>query len=90
VDHTDKVRQLVEQLENADPSAQARHYAEIFAQLMEYEKFQAFVRDNYLIEYYLEEGTGTLAVAVRELLTSEDEGPEADFANAFNETIQRK
>jgi len=57
---------------------------------MEYEKFQAFVRDNYLIEYYLEEGTGTLAVAVRELLTSEDEGPEADFANAFNETIQRK
>ncbi len=81
--YTKRVEELLNKLHKADPAAQARHYAEVFSQLMMYTHFVEFVRDNFIVEYLIDQETGALGVQVSPIEAADIDGPEADFASAF-------
>jgi len=64
---SEEARELLEKAISADEGVRARYYAEIFACLMEYPKFNTFVRDNYVIEQFIDNESGILAVRVNEV-----------------------
>lgn len=80
-----KVQDLVEQLEQADPAAKSRHYAEVFAQLMGYPQFVKFLQDHYIVNYYLDEDSGAIAIAVDEVVPLGT--PEEKFSDAFQSAV---
>lgn len=84
-----EVEEFIQELMSQDETAKARHFAEVFAQLMEFPIFSDFVRENFMMQYYLDKETGALMVHVEYSPTVPSEA-ETEMAGAFDAMHRNK